>query len=239
MPTIAMDLLASPRTAKPGPVTIGDTSTMPGVRVELGLERLPLVDRAQPLRARLDARHRLRAGGGATLRARDFLGGPDDDVRLRAERAPDRVRLQAVDQRRDEDEDGDAGRDAADDERRLETALAQEPQRDHPFERHRVRTPRAQRARTRWPGSMPGVTISESPALTPASSSARACVRAPSLHGAALGAAVAQHEHPRLGQAGVAHGAGRHDQRVLACPPRRCRSRRSCRSAGTPAATRR
>ena len=79
-----------------------------GVPVEHRAQRLPLVDRAQPLRARLDARQDASVRAAGALRPRDFLGRAHDDVRLRAQRAPDRVALQPVDQRRDEDDDGDA-----------------------------------------------------------------------------------------------------------------------------------
>src|SRR5690606_26229360 len=60
----------------------------------------------------------------------------DPHVRLRTERALDGVALEPSDQRRDEHDHGDADRDADENQRALDPALAQQAQRDGPFDPH-------------------------------------------------------------------------------------------------------
>ena len=204
---------------------------MPGVR-PAPARRLPLIDRAQSLGARFDSWASSSLTGGMAVVPARLPRQAHDDVRLRADRAPDRVGLQTVHERRNENEYGNASRHAASDERRLNRP-PQEPQREYPFERHDAEA-FGYCARTRWPGSIRRDDDS-SPALTRSRfPSARACVPQ-----GAPGAVPRGHcAEPGPTAREAPHRARRPPVRPARCPcrPRRCRSRRSCPNAGTRAA---
>ena len=73
MPVIVTALLASPRMAKPGPVTTGVRRDDVGHPLDLVADLLPLVDRTQALRPRLDQRGD-RPVAGSALWPGNFLG---------------------------------------------------------------------------------------------------------------------------------------------------------------------
>ena len=110
---------------------VGDTRHL-GHRQHLVADLRPLVDRdhtlARPLHdGILD--HTLIAGAQWP---RHLIRRQQLDLRLRGQDALDEVRLQSRQHRRHEDDHADADRDAADDEQRLQTALAQEADRRDP-----------------------------------------------------------------------------------------------------------
>ncbi len=128
--------VAAPREAGTG--DDGRNADHVGHAHDLGANLLPLVDRAQLLRARLDLRRDracppARSGRATWSGARIWIGAWKLSVR--------RTMFACIpaEQRRHEDDDAAAERDAEDDEQRLRQALAHEAERDDRFEeRERV-----------------------------------------------------------------------------------------------------
>ncbi len=153
MPARVIARLAWPRTARAEPDMVGETAITSGIACS-SLDHLrPLVDRhnalARPLHGRV-----LEFARASPERPRHLIGRNQLDVRLRGQHAIDEIGLESRQHRRHEDDDGDADRDAADDEDRLQPPLAQEAHRRDPFEREPARL-HGVNGRTRWPVRTP------------------------------------------------------------------------------------
>ena len=111
MPMIETALVASPRRANPGPVTTGVTPVTSGMRstsartfCHWSTER-SCCERGWTWAATASE-------SSSRKGSRDLVGREDLDRRLEVERAADDVRLQSGEQRRHEDDDAAAQRDA-------------------------------------------------------------------------------------------------------------------------------